>query len=64
MFRHIEHHPDECSDDDETDEDKDENATENENGEVLYIHSVQIKDLEPCLRKVEEAMEKVNLTSC
>ena len=60
MFKHIEHHPDECGDDDETDEDEDENANENENGDVLDINSVQMKDLEPSLRKVEEAMEKVN----
>ena len=58
-FRHEEHHPDE-EDRDDVDSDEDQDENDNEKDEINYINTVHIKDLEPILRKVEEAIEKVN----
>ena len=60
MFKHEEHHPDDEDSDDDDDSDEDVNDNVNENDETNESNIIQMKDLEPSLRKVEEAMEKVN----
>ena len=55
MFRHVEHIPDD-EDSDYGDSDGDQTENDNEND----INTVHMKDLKPILKKVEEAMEKVN----
>ena len=64
MYQHEQHFQDEKEDDDENEEgenDKDSESDDDNNlDEHEYLKTVKIMDLEPSLKKVEEAMKKVN----
>jgi hypothetical protein len=56
MFQHDENDEDD-EDDDDDESDNDDDDDENQNDECV----VNIEEIEPCLKKVEEAMEKVKI---
>ena len=67
MYQHEQHFQDEDEDEDENEEgdegdegDESDGADDDELEEHEYLRTVKIMDLEPSLKKVEEAMNKVN----
>ena len=61
MFKHEEHFQDDGETEDEDSEDDEDDSDKNyDNSENYDPNLVQITDLEPSIRKVEEAMAKVN----
>ena len=64
MYQHEQHFQDEKEDDDENEEEENDKDSESDDDNNLdeheYLKTVKIMDLEPSLKKVEEAMKKVN----